>query len=124
MYGQTEASPRMSVLNHKDLKKKFNSIGKAINKNYFYIVDKKGEKIRSPYKDGELVYKGKNVCMGYSKTYKDLKKKDENNNILFTGDLARYDKDKFFYIVGRIKRIIKIFGIRINLEDIEFFLKK
>lgn len=124
MYGQTEASPRMSLLNHKDLKKKFNSIGKAINKNYFYIIDKKGEKIRSPYKDGELVYKGKNVCMGYSKTYKDLKKKDENNNILFTGDLARYDKDKFFYIVGRIKRIIKIFGIRINLEDIEFFLKK
>ena len=124
MYGQTEAAPRMSVLNYKHLKKKFNSIGKAINKNYFYIIDKKGKEIRSPYKDGELVYKGKNVCMGYSKSYKDLKKKDENNNILFTGDLARYDEDKFFYIVGRIKRIIKIFGIRINLEDVEFFLKK
>ena len=124
MYGQTEASPRMSVLNHKDLKKKFNSIGKAINKNYFYIIDQKGKEIRCPYTDGELVYKGKNVCMGYSNSLRDLKKEDENNNILFTGDLARYDKDKFFYIVGRIKRIIKIFGVRINLEDVEYFLKK
>ena len=38
--------------------------------------------------------------MGYSKTYKDLKKKDENNNILFTGDLARYDKDKFSILLA------------------------
>ena len=124
MYGQTEAAPRMSVLNYKYSRRKFNSIGKPMNKNSFYIKDKKGRKIMSPNKDGELVYKGKNVCLGYSKSFKDLKKKDENNNILFTGDLARYDKDKFFYIVGRIKRIIKIFGVRIDLEDVEFFLRE
>ena len=48
----------------------------------------------------KLVYKGKNVCMGYSKTYKDLKKKDENNNILFTGDLARYVRINFSILLA------------------------
>ena len=124
MYGQTEASPRMSVLDYKFIKKKTNSIGKAINNNLFYIRDKQGKKIITPNTQGELVFKGKNVFMGYSNSYKDLIKNDENNNILFTGDLAKYDKDSFYYIVGRIKRITKVFGVRIDLEDVELLLKK
>ncbi len=124
MYGQTEASPRMSVLSSKHIKYKPNSVGQAINKNNFYLIDKNGKKINKPNIEGQLVYKGKNVCMGYSNSFKDLNKNDENNNILLTGDLAKFDKDKFFYIVGRIKRIIKIFGLRLDLEDIEIYLKK
>ena len=42
-------------------------------------------------------------------------------NTLFTGDIAYFDKENFFYITGRIKRIIKMFGIRISLEDVEIF---
>ena len=63
------------------------------------------------------------MCMGYSNNLKDLKKNDENINTLFTGDIAYFDKENFFYITGRIKRIIKMFGIRISLEDVEIFLK-
>ena len=74
MYGQTEASPRMSILDCVRQKNKINSIGNAINKNKFYLKDNFGKKIKSPFKKGELIYKGKNVCMGYSNNLKDLKK--------------------------------------------------
>ena len=45
-------------------------------------------------------------------------------NTLFTGDIAYFDKENFFYITGRIKRTIKMLRIRISLEDVEIFLKK
>ena len=73
---------------------------------------------------GEVCLKGENVCLGYAKNIKDLSKKDINKKRLFTGDLAFKDKDGFLYIVGRKKRIIKVFGIRINMDDIENLLKK
>ena len=53
----------------------------------------------------------------------DLKKGDENKSKLFTGDLAYRDKDGFFYIVGRKNKISKIFGLRVDLEQIERFIK-
>ena len=57
--------------------------------------------------------------MGYSKSYKDLWKGNENIGILRTGDLAYKDNENFYYIVGRKDRYIKIYGMRINLEDLE-----
>ena len=61
--------------------------------------------------------------MGYSKSLKDLKKSDEKKGILKTGDLGYFDKDGFF-ITGRKNRIIKIFGNRINLDDVEEKMKQ
>tara|TARA_B100000795_G_scaffold248818_1_gene215890 strand:- start:3222 stop:3602 length:381 start_codon:yes stop_codon:yes gene_type:complete len=61
--------------------------------------------------------------MGYAINYLDLGKDDDNKGKLFTGDLAQKDNDGFYYIVGRIKRISKVFGIRINLDDLEILLK-
>ena len=55
--------------------------------------------------------------------YLDLEKGDSNNGKLFTGDLVKKDKDDFYFITGRLKRISKIFGIRINLDEVEMLIK-
>ena len=124
MYGQTEASPRMAVLDDKYKLKKINSIGKPINGGKFILMSERKKKIFTPYTEGSLKYSGKNVFMGYSKSYRDLNKENQNNMMLDTGDLAFFDLNNFFYIVGRKKRFIKLFGIRINLDDIEEIISK
>ena len=124
MYGQTEASPRMSYLLPKKLISKKGSIGQPLVGTKFYLVNENKKKISKPFTNGELVFKGKNVSLGYCKNLKDLEKGDENKSILYTGDIAFKDKDNFFYIVGRKNRFIKIFGIRYSLNDIEKILKK
>ena len=119
MYGQTEAAPRMSLLDWTDAEKKIGSIGKAIPYTKMWLEDKKGNPIRKSNITGELVFKGKNVSLGYSNNIKDLNSKDKNKGVLKTGDLASFDKDGFFYIQGRKNRIVKIFGNRFNLDEIE-----
>ena len=61
--------------------------------------------------------------MGYSNSKKDLKKGDENNGKIFTGDIAYKDENGFFFIVGRNNRTIKLFGKRFNLDDIERYFQ-
>lgn len=119
MYGQTEASPRMSYLEWEKLPLKLESIGKPIKGSKFKILNKKGKYITKPFIVGELIYFGKNVSLGYSYTLKDLYKGNLNKGKLCTGDLAYKDQEGYFYIVGRKNRISKIFGLRIDLDDIE-----
>ena len=88
-----------------------------------FIFVKKNKAIDAPNKKGQLVYKGKNIMLGYSNSYKDLKNKFSKNSYLFTGDIGYRDKDNFFYIIGRKARDVKIFGNRINLDEIEEILK-
>ena len=57
--------------------------------------------------------------MGYAESCFDLQNGDENNGILHTGDLAKRDADGFYYITGRIKRFLKMYGNRVNLDEIE-----
>ena len=121
MYGQTEASPRMSILHYKN-SKKINSIGKPLKGGKFELIDKNNKIIKKNFVEGRLIYLGKNVCLGYANSLKDLSKLDENNGVLKTGDLAFFDNDKYYYITGRSNRIIKIFGLRINLDDVEKIL--
>jgi long-chain acyl-CoA synthetase len=118
MYGQTEAASRITILDFLNLESKIKSIGKPINKGILYPVDKRQKRIIKPYQEGELVYEGKNIMMGYCENLKEL---NQNNNIkrLFTGDIGYFDKENFFFITGRKNRIIKIFGTRINLSDLE-----
>ena len=120
MYGSTEATSRMAFLPWSNCGDKLESIGKAIPGGKFkinYVSTNLGRKI------GELIYYGKNVSLGYSNTCNDLHKGDENKGKLNTGDLAYADKDQFYYVVGRIKRFIKLFGHRINLDEIEQILR-
>ena len=124
MYGQTEASPRISYLPFRYSSKKIGSIGKEIIGGKIFLIDKNNKKINKSNEIGELIYKGDNVCMGYAYNHKDLLKGDLNNKILKTGDLGFFDDDKFYYITGRKSRIIKIYGNRFNLDDIEEQLLK
>ena len=123
MYGQTEASPRMSYLKWDKFSAKFGSIGKPLNGSRFKILNKAGKYIKKPFSVGELIYFGKNVSLGYAYSLKDLKKGNEHKGKLFTGDLAYKDNQNYYYIVGRKNRISKIFGVRIDLDDIEKQLK-
>jgi len=124
MYGQTEATARISYLPWDKAKSKVSSIGIPIPKGKMWLIDNKGKKIKQKLKKGDLIYKGKNVCLGYSNNYKDLSKGDLNKGILVTGDVAKQDEDDFFYIIGRKKRFLKIFGYRINLDEIEKYISK
>ena len=99
------------------------SIGIAIPGGEFCVIDSDGKVITEPEVDGELIYKGKNVCMGYAETRADLMKGDENHGELHTGDIAKFDEDGFFYITGRMKRFVKIWGNRTNLDATEQLVK-
>lgn len=123
MYGQTEAGPRISYLPFNMAEQKPSSIGMAVPGGKLSIHDSNGTPISEPDVDGELIYEGPNVCMGYAESKEDLVKGDENHGILHTGDVARFDKDGFFYITGRMKRFVKIWGNRCNLDSIEQLLK-
>ena len=123
MYGQTEAAPRMSYLPFDRAVDKCSSIGIAIPGGKFCLRDANDNEIDLPNIDGELVYMGDNVCMGYAESPDDLAKGDENHGVLHTGDVARKDEDGFYYITGRMKRFVKIWGNRVNLDALEQMVK-
>ncbi len=124
MYGQTEATARMSYLPPEYAIKKMGSIGLPLPGAVFSLVGDIGNEIKEANCVGEIVYKGKNVSMGYSKSGNDLIKGNENNGVLYTGDLAKRDEDNFYYIVGRKNRYIKLLGNRVSLDEIETLIKK
>lgn len=124
MYGQTEATARISYLPYKYLPQKIGSIGIPIPGGKMWIEDDEGKKITKPNTEGELIYSGDNVTLGYASSCYDLAKEDEFKGILKTGDLAMFDEDGFFYITGRKKRFVKIYGNRISLDELEKILKK
>ena len=120
MYGQTEATARISYLESRYNESKMGSIGKPLNCGKLYLVNSEdGEIIKKDKEIGELVYEGPNVALGYAYSYKDLSNADKWNGILYTGDLAYYDSDGFFYICGRKNRYTKLFGLRIFLDDLD-----
>ena len=124
MYGATEATARMSYIPWKFKNKNANCIGKAIPGGRFWIEGKNNGKIYKHNQVGELIYSGNNVSLGYSNTYKDLCKGDQNKKILKTGDLARLGNDNYYYLVGRKSRMIKVNGYRVDLDFIEIELKR
>lgn len=123
MYGQTEATARMGYLAPELAISKCGSIGKAIPGGDFSLVDAHGRLIEEPEVVGELIFRGDNVGMGYAERGEDLAKGNEWGGVLATGDLAFRDRDGLYYIAGRKKRFLKLFGTRIHLDDAERMIK-
>ena len=121
MYGQTEAAPRISYL-PPELAMEFpGAIGRAIPNGKLFLLDENGEEISALDTPGELAYQGDNVMMGYAQTSADLES-DETPELLLTGDIACRTKHDLFYVVGRRKRFVKLFGLRVNLDEVQSFV--
>lgn len=123
MYGQTEATARISYLAPEDTLRKLGSIGKPIPGGEIILMPEPSTGMSHDPNVGELTYRGSNVMMGYAESRHDLTKGNLMKGELRTGDIARVDDEGFFYIVGRIRRFLKVQGKRVNLDEIEVLLK-
>lgn len=119
MYGQTEATARISYLPAKDCLRKIGSVGIAVPDSKIVLVDEDNNFINKAGEQGEIVCVGPQVSMGYAETEEDLSRKDDNGKILLTGDLGYMDAEGYLVITGRKNRIAKLLGRRIELTDIE-----
>lgn len=122
-FGTTETSARLAFLPPEQATTHIGSIGKAIPEGKLILVDENGNEIAEAGVDGELRYEGPNVTMGYGTCVEDLMKGDEFCGVYETGDIARKDEDGFYYIVGRKKRFLKLFGLRVSLDQSEKIIK-
>lgn len=124
MYGQCEATARMGYLPPERAVEKCGSMGIAIPGGTFRLIDADGGQITVPGVTGELVYEGPNVTLGYAERGGDLAKGDERGGVLRTGDMAQFDGDGYYYITGRKKRFLKIYGNRVNLDEVDGLVKE
>ena len=118
MYGQTESTARISYVPPDALPEKAHTVGVAIPGGHLSIRSG-GEESAEPDVEGEVIYRGPNVMLGYAEYRQDLALGDDLNGVLNTGDLGAIDQDGFLRLTGRTKRIAKVYGLRVNLDEIE-----
>jgi acyl-coenzyme A synthetase/AMP-(fatty) acid ligase len=117
MYGQTEATSRLSYLSPERSEDKQGSIGIPIPGVQLAVVDEAGLALPDG-ETGHLVARGDNVTLGY------LDEPEETATILhdgwlWTGDLGYRDPEGFFFYQGRSKEILKVGGHRVSPIEIE-----
>ena len=118
-YGQTEGTSRMAFLDSKMVAIKKGSIGKAIPRGTLSIINEQGVESFEGEASGEMIFRGPNVTLGYANKLDDLNLSDQKLGVLQTGDLAKRDADGYYFITGRKNRFLKLFGIRVSLDDVE-----
>jgi len=117
MYGQTEATARLSCLASESLSTKLGSIGKGIPGVTLRVLNELGQEVQ-PGEVGEIVAEGENVTLGYWRAPQETASSFRDGK-LHTGDMATVDEDGFVYIVGRGKDFVKCGGKRISCRQIE-----
>jgi long-chain acyl-CoA synthetase len=119
MYGQTEATARISYLRADTAPEPNTGVGTAIPGGRLYAVDSAGRPITEPGVPGDLVYEGPNVMLGYAGGRTDLGRGDELGGRLVTGDIGYFDERGHCHLVGRRSRFVKLSGLRVDLDDVE-----
>ncbi len=117
MYGQTEATARLSWLPPEVYDKRKGSMGRGIPDVELRVVNENGESIK-PGETGEVIARGDNIMMGYFADEEGTKNAIRNG-WLYTGDLGSVDEDGYIYLTARSKEIIKVRGKRISPKEIE-----
>ncbi|MEV0127909.1 AMP-binding protein [Dactylosporangium sp. NPDC050688] len=108
MYGQTEAGSRICVLPPEHLPAKTGCVGPPVDGMRLSIAD-----------GGEVVCHGPAVMLGYADTAGDLARGDDLRGVLHTGDRGRLDADGHLWLSGRLNRIGKAYGVRVDLDAVE-----
>jgi long-chain acyl-CoA synthetase len=117
MYGQTEATARLSYLPPELYEKKKGSMGKGIPGVELKVINEKGGRIK-PGEVGEVIARGDNIMLGYFADDEGTRN-TIRNGWLYTGDLGTVDQDDYIYLTARKKEIIKVGGKRISPKEIE-----
>ncbi len=122
MYGQTEATARLSYLPPEELRRKLGSLGRGIPGVTLKVADENGIEVK-PGETGEIVAKGDNIMAGYFKD-PETTAVTIRNGWLYTGDMATVDNEGYIFMQSRAKEIIKVRGIRISPKEIEAVIVK
>lgn len=117
MYGQTEATARLSYLPPELLHKKLGSIGRGIPGVTLKVLNDEGKEVK-PGEAGEIVAHGENISPGYVNE-PEINAEKFVNGWLRTGDIATVDEDGYIYIVDRKSDFIKSYGHRVSSQEIE-----
>lgn len=122
MYGQTEATARISYLPPDLLTDRLGSVGTGLKGHELQVVNHQGEPVL-PGERGEIRTRGPNITKGY---WKDPETTAQiiRQGWLYTGDLATIDADGFVYPVGRSNALLKIGGHRFHPNELETFIQK
>ena len=118
-FGTTETSARLAYLPPDLAARKTGSIGRPFPGGEMYLVDDDGRRVDQAEAEGELIFRGENVTLGYAQSRADFLLGDEFGGEYRTGDVARRDADGHYYIVGRKSRFLKLFGHRVSLDSCE-----
>jgi acyl-CoA synthetase (AMP-forming)/AMP-acid ligase II len=117
MYGQTEATARISIARGELLDRHPGTVGHPVGDGTLWVRGRDG----APVGDGqcgEIIYRGPNVMMGYASDRQDLALGDVQGDELATGDLGHV-QDGLLFITGRRARFTKLAGVRVSLDEIE-----
>jgi len=117
MYGQTEATARLSYLAPEMLETRIGSVGRGIPGVKLSVLDENDNPVK-PGDTGEIVAEGENVCLGYWRDQEESARCFRNGR-LHTGDLATVDEDGLIYIVDRAKDFLKCGGKRVSCRQLE-----
>jgi acyl-CoA synthetase (AMP-forming)/AMP-acid ligase II len=117
MYGQTEATARLSYLPPEFLDTKLGSIGKGIPGMKLRVLNASGDEV-SPGEVGEIVAEGESVTLGYWRAPEESAASFRDGR-LYTGDMATVDEDGFIFVVDRAKDFLKCGGERVSCRHLE-----
>jgi acyl-CoA synthetase (AMP-forming)/AMP-acid ligase II len=117
MYGQTEATARLSYLPPDQLRARPGSIGRGIPGVELRVVDERGEPV-APGVVGEILARGANISQGYAGDPEATAARFRDGALL-TGDLGTVDDEGYVYVVDRREDFIKSWGYRVSSQEVE-----
>lgn len=117
MYGQTEATSRISCLDPENLHQKLGSVGQELDNLTVQVLDAEGQTVPAG-QAGEIVVRGPSVTLGYLNE-PEATRRVFNDGWLHTGDLGRLDEDGYIWIEGRKSAFLKVRGVRVNFAEVE-----